>query len=84
MHYDEDAQLEAKMYKLNIYSQGGFFKAHRDTPKAENHIGSLVIGLPSDFQGGELVVRQDGKEQIFDWGKSCGEGRISKYRRHSR
>lgn len=69
------------MYKLNVYSEGGFFKSHRDTPKDDKHIGSLVVCLPSDFKGGELVVRQDGKVEIFDWSESCSKGDIGEFTR---
>lgn len=59
--------LRAVMSKLNAYPKGGFFKAHQDTPRGEDHIGTLTICLPSKFKGGELVVRHGGTEITFDW-----------------
>ncbi|KIO20675.1 hypothetical protein M407DRAFT_81297, partial [Tulasnella calospora MUT 4182] len=48
--------VQAKLYKLNSYTTGGHFKKHQDTPKAENHIGTLLFGLPTSFSGGELIL----------------------------
>ncbi|KIJ54462.1 hypothetical protein M422DRAFT_24408 [Sphaerobolus stellatus SS14] len=43
--------LEAHIYKVNAYSAGGFFKSHRDTPKPDRYIGTIVVGLPNSFEG---------------------------------
>ena len=50
--------MTARLDKLNVYSTYGFFKEHRDTPKANNVLGTLVLVLPSAFEGGELVVQK--------------------------
>ncbi|KAI7207512.1 hypothetical protein KC333_g9411, partial [Hortaea werneckii] len=61
--------LRAELYKLNVYSgPGGVFKPHVDTPRSASQIGSLVVGLPVEFQGGELAVRHLGVEIVHDWG----------------
>ncbi|KAK0505173.1 hypothetical protein EDD18DRAFT_1456554 [Armillaria luteobubalina] len=57
--------LRPELYKLNVYGEGDFFKAHKDTPRAENMIGSLVIIFPTVHKGGSLVLRQDGHEWTF-------------------
>ncbi|SJL08216.1 uncharacterized protein ARMOST_11579 [Armillaria ostoyae] len=57
--------LRPELYKLNVYGEGDFFKAHKDTPRAENMMGSLVIILPTAHKGGSLVLRQDGHEWTF-------------------
>ncbi|KAF8578576.1 hypothetical protein K439DRAFT_460761 [Ramaria rubella] len=62
--------LVARLYKLNAYATGGFFKPHRDTPKSDRHIGTLVIALPIPFEGGALLVSHGGKQVHFDWSKS--------------
>lgn len=46
---------------------GSFFKSYRDTEKAEGMFATLVIMLPSEFEGGEHVVRHAGKQKIFDF-----------------
>ncbi|KIO22443.1 hypothetical protein M407DRAFT_28025 [Tulasnella calospora MUT 4182] len=65
--------VQAKLYKLNSYTTGGHFKKHQDTPKAENHIGTLLFGIPTSFSGGELILSdmsepETGKITI-DWSK---------------
>ena len=58
--------IEAEFYKLLIYDEGGFFVSHRDTEKADGMFATLVIVLPSQSEGGELVVRHGGRETQFD------------------
>ena len=56
-----------KRDKLNIYEKNGFFKLHKDTPKSQNMIGTLVVCLPQYFNGGTLML---GNEPInFDCNK---------------
>jgi len=61
------ATLQAELYKLNVYAPGGFFRSHVDTPWSGQMFGSLVICLPTQFRGGELVVRHQKKEIKYDW-----------------
>ncbi|KAF8990133.1 hypothetical protein BDZ89DRAFT_1173686 [Hymenopellis radicata] len=58
--------IRAEPYKLNIYDKGAFFKAHQDTPRAENMFGSLVVVFPTAHEGGALVLREKGSEWSFD------------------
>ncbi|KAF8692602.1 hypothetical protein AX14_002451, partial [Amanita brunnescens Koide BX004] len=60
--------IRAELYNLNIYGEGSFFKAHRDTPRGEKMFGSLVIFYPTFHQGGMLHIRKDEKEWTFDSG----------------
>jgi predicted 2-oxoglutarate/Fe(II)-dependent dioxygenase YbiX len=62
----EAAAVSAELYKLLVYDEGGFFKAHRDTEKAEGMFGTLVLVLPSAHRGGELVIRHAGREVVVD------------------
>jgi len=48
-------RMEAQLYKINDYTAEGFFKSHCNTPKLNKHIGTVVVGLPSAFQGGPCV-----------------------------
>src|SRR5258708_33188816 len=36
----------------------------------ENHLGTLVVALPSDFEGGKFILRKSGGEMTFDWSTS--------------
>ncbi|KAH7381399.1 hypothetical protein DE146DRAFT_773172 [Phaeosphaeria sp. MPI-PUGE-AT-0046c] len=58
----------AELYKLNIYqAPSGFFKPHVDTPRSELQFGSLVVCLPCEHEGGQLIVRHQGHTTTFDW-----------------
>lgn len=60
--------VRAELYKLNVYSgPSGLFKPHVDTPRSSQQIGSLVVSLPSAFDGGQLAVRHQGIEMVHDW-----------------
>ena len=59
--------IQAELYNLNVYTTGGLFKAHVDTPRADNMFGSLVVCLPVPHQGSQLTVRHSGQARVFDW-----------------
>ncbi|KAJ7643435.1 hypothetical protein DFH06DRAFT_1301333 [Mycena polygramma] len=63
---DSDKVLRAEMYKLNVYGPGSFFKEHRDTPPADNMIGSLVVVFPTAHEGGALTLSHGGTTCSFD------------------
>ncbi|MEL6964767.1 MAG: 2OG-Fe(II) oxygenase, partial [Pseudomonadota bacterium] len=58
--------IDAEFYKLLIYDEGSFFVSHRDTEKTDGMFATLVIVLPSQSEGGELVVRHGGRETQLD------------------
>ena len=59
--------VRSELYKVNSYGPGGLFRAHKDTPREPNHIGTLVIVLPTIFEGGEFVLRHGPTEHLLDW-----------------
>lgn len=70
-----DRSIRAELYKFNVYSgPSGKFKPHVDTPRSEFQLGSLVVSLPFDHEGGQLAVRNAGSEVLFDWSKSANRG----------
>jgi len=60
--------VTAELYKLLIYDKGSFFVSHRDTEKVPGMFATLVLALPSQSQGGELVVRHGDREVGLDLG----------------
>ncbi|KAF9648980.1 hypothetical protein BDM02DRAFT_3269016 [Thelephora ganbajun] len=62
----EKMRIRAELYKLNVYNEGSFFKAHRDTPRGTDMLGSLVITYPTSHEGGELALRHKDREWKFD------------------
>lgn len=60
--------IRAELHRLNVYSSpSGHFKAHVDTPRSNEQVGTLVVCLPSAYQGGQLEVRHQGQSTKFDW-----------------
>ncbi|MGJ8637790.1 MAG: 2OG-Fe(II) oxygenase [Opitutaceae bacterium] len=53
--------VNAELYKLLLYGEGGHFKAHRDTEKLDAMFGTLIIKLPSRHEGGTLHIRHGGE-----------------------
>ena len=49
--------LWLKLNKLNVYTKGGHFQTHVDTPKT-NMLGTLVLELPYDYEGGEFIINE--------------------------
>jgi len=58
----QEEVIKAELYKLLVYDPGAFFLRHRDTEKSPGMFGTLVIVLPSEHAGGELVVSHGEKE----------------------
>lgn len=52
--------ISADLYTLNVYSEGGHFAPHKDTPRGNDMFGTLVVCLPSQFSCGELVLSHRG------------------------
>jgi hypothetical protein len=63
----EKQKLDCHLYDLLLYEPGSFFLPHRDGEKLKRMVATLVVVLPSSFEGGELVVRHDGQEQTIDF-----------------
>ena len=60
------SNVRAELYKLLIYEKGAFFKEHQDSEKAPGMFGTLVIALPSEHEGGQVVLRHNKQEVVFD------------------
>ena len=58
--------VTAELYKLLVYDKGSFFVSHRDTEKAPGMFATLVLALPSQSEGGDLVVRHKEREARLD------------------
>ncbi|WPL17885.1 hypothetical protein Thiowin_02928 [Thiorhodovibrio winogradskyi] len=59
-------EVEAELYKLLIYDAGSFFVSHRDSEKCPGMFATLVMILPSEFSGGELIVKHQNREVRLD------------------
>ncbi|KAI8974158.1 hypothetical protein BD414DRAFT_424674 [Trametes punicea] len=63
---EQNRPVRAELHNLNVYGQGSFFKAHKDTPRSTAVFASLVLVFPTPHSGGKLVVRHGGREWSFD------------------
>jgi hypothetical protein len=54
---DNGNDYQLHLQKLLIYEQGDFFAPHADHETRAGMLGSLILILPTEFCGGELVVR---------------------------
>jgi hypothetical protein len=57
--------LTAEFHAMLVYGPGQFFAPHQDSEKADTMIGTLVVTLPSDSQGGTLVVKHGGESVTY-------------------
>ena len=62
--------ISAELYTVNVYTDGGHFAPHKDTPRGNDMFGTLVVCLPSQFSRGELVLSHRGVVQKYDWGSA--------------
>ena len=62
--------ISADLYTVNVYTRGGHFAPHKDTPRGEDMFGTLVVCLPSQFRNGDLVLKPGhrGIVQKIGWG----------------
>ncbi|MDO5503974.1 MAG: 2OG-Fe(II) oxygenase, partial [Actinomycetia bacterium] len=49
-------RLRAELHSMLVYGKGQFFAAHQDSEKHDDMVATLVVMLPSDHSGGELVL----------------------------
>lgn len=61
-----DENIKAQPYKLLIYGEDAFFKAHQDSEKADGMFGTLVVSLPSKHEGGKVSFSHNGLEEEYD------------------
>jgi hypothetical protein len=62
--------ISAELYSVNVYTDGGHFAPHKDTPRGQDMLGTLVVCLPSRFSNGMLVLSHQGIVRKFDWGSA--------------
>ena len=65
-----DYSIQANLYKLLIYEEGGFFLKHKDSEKEKGMFGTLILSLPSQFSGGELVIEFEKEKTVADFSQA--------------
>ncbi len=69
----EECRLSAHLHKLLVYEEDNFFLPHRDGEKLDRMVATLVIVLPTEFEGGELIIsHQDQQYEVTFPGAASG------------
>ena len=55
--------VQAEFFRFLFYEKGSFFKKHRDRERLARQIGTLILQLPSVYEGGELSFWPPGKDE---------------------
>ncbi len=63
-----------ELYKLLLYDEGAFFRSHQDWERTSGMFGTLVVSLPSDHQGGAVVLKHQKDEYSPDSSRSSAFG----------
>lgn len=58
--------IHVEPHKLLLYEKGSFFKRHKDSEKAPGMIGSLVVCLPSQHEGGQVHLSHAGQDHVYE------------------
>jgi hypothetical protein len=58
-------EVIAKSYKLLLYEPGSFFKPHKDSEKERGMVGTLIVCLPSQHEGGDVHLSFGSKVTRF-------------------
>lgn len=61
----EGVELAVVLDKLLVYGPGQFFAPHQDSERDDDMVGSLVVTLPSSYEGGSIVVKHHGEAKTF-------------------
>ena len=59
------SQLTAELHSMLVYERGQFFVTHQDSEKDDGMVATLVVTLPSQHTGGELVVHHLGEATAY-------------------
>ncbi|KAF3481101.1 uncharacterized protein GIQ15_03860 [Arthroderma uncinatum] len=62
---DKASSIRADPYKLLLYEEGAFFLSHQDSPKTDGMFATLIVCLPTEHEGGEIVLNHDSRSLIF-------------------
>lgn len=69
-------EVRHELYKLLVYESGSFFAPHRDTEKTPGMFATLVVCLPSQHEGGALIVEHEGRTERVEFGGPESEFRM--------
>ena len=62
--------LKSEFHDMLIYEEGCFFKPHQDSEKEDGMVATMIMVLPSEHDGGELIVNHKNKQHVLKQKKS--------------
>ena len=62
--------LTADLHSLLVYEPNQFFLAHQDSEKDDAMVGTLVVTLPSNYTGGDLMVGHNEEWKAYGGSKT--------------
>ncbi|KIL57621.1 hypothetical protein M378DRAFT_27894 [Amanita muscaria Koide BX008] len=66
--------IRCKLHKLLLYETGSHFRPHQDTQKEDGMFATMVVVLPSQYTGGEIIVSHGSISKVIDVSASCMTG----------
>ncbi|PNP85665.1 hypothetical protein FNYG_00721 [Fusarium nygamai] len=63
-------ELRADPHRLLLYEPGSFFQTHSDSEKEQDIIGTLVICLPSQHEGGDVCLSFESQKHRLSTAKN--------------
>ncbi|KIL57611.1 hypothetical protein M378DRAFT_1028551 [Amanita muscaria Koide BX008] len=63
--------IQYKLHKLLLYETGSHFLPHQHTQREDGMFATMVIVLPSQYTGGEIVVSRGSTSEVIDVSASC-------------
>lgn len=61
-----DKAVEIDLYKLAVYGKDGHFDWHRDTTHDDDHHATVLVGLNTEWKGGNLGLKHEGRTVDVD------------------
>ncbi|KIJ69263.1 hypothetical protein HYDPIDRAFT_123543 [Hydnomerulius pinastri MD-312] len=59
-----------ELYKLLLYKTGSHFLPHQDTEKSNGMFATIIVILPSQYEGGQVHLSHGPSKKIFDFSSS--------------
>ena len=61
----DTTRLRAELHSMLVYEPGQFFAGNQDSEKSDDMVASLIVTLPSNSTGGELLVEHRGQSERY-------------------
>lgn len=68
--------LQAQLLDVLVYGVDGHFARHKDTPRTQHLVGTLVVEVPVQHAGGAFHVDDGTGEKVFDWSGGSKPGEL--------